>query len=319
MVPITQEEVVQLFLAYEVERRAPLIAGKRLVHYTSAEAAYRIVTGRQVWMRSAGVMNDFSEIAHGLACLRAAWDAPSGNALQELLNRLRAGLRDELQQVFDGHVPGFRESTFITSLSEHDDDEDQLGRLSMWRAYGGRSGVALVLNPTAFAAETDTMKVFSSPVRYMDAPMFVEWFDGWSGGLVAAEERLKLLGADGVLNILFMVFRSIVMCTKHPGFAEEKEWRVFYSPIHEGDSDWVTSSTEVVSGVPQLVMKIELKDDADRGVKGVAPDGIVNRVIIGPCEYPLQVRAAMENALIGAGVQEAAKRITISFVPLRQS
>ncbi|MFX6945320.1 hypothetical protein ABTH53_19890, partial [Acinetobacter baumannii] len=71
-----------------------------------------------------------------------------------MLDRIQPGLRDDLAKLFDGHTDAFRVGTFITSLSEHADSEDEYGRLSMWRAYGGRAGVALVLNNAAFAAET---------------------------------------------------------------------------------------------------------------------------------------------------------------------
>jgi len=181
---MTPQEAAQLFVPHIITRRAAFTAGKRLVHYTSAEAAYRIITGRQMWLRNAQMMNDFSEIQHGLDCLQQAWASDAGKSLQAMLDRLKQGLRDELATIFDGHTDALKIGTFLTSLSEHDDDEDMYGRLSMWRAYGGKSGVALVLNNTAFAAETPEMRVFSSPVFYQDVPKFIEWFQGWVGNLL---------------------------------------------------------------------------------------------------------------------------------------
>lgn len=262
-------------------------------------------------------MNDFSEIQHGINCLIAAWVSPNGLALQEMLNRIKEGLRDELAQLFDGHAEGLRIGTFIAALSEHEDHEDELGRLSMWRAYGGRAGVALVLNNTAFAAETDEMHVFSSPVFYQDIPRFVEWFQGWTAALLAAEDNLHGLGADSVRNWLFTVFRSFALCTKHPGFAEEREWRVFYSPLFEGSSDWVEQSIEIVHGMPQHVMKLHLKDDAEKDITGVAPATLLNRVIIGPCDNPVQIRASIGEAMQRAGIENPLQKMWMSLIPLR--
>lgn len=45
----------------------------KLVHYTSAYAAIEIISKEKVWMRSASVMNDFSEIDHGQKCLSGSW------------------------------------------------------------------------------------------------------------------------------------------------------------------------------------------------------------------------------------------------------
>lgn len=314
---MTPEEIAALFVPHIIERREVLKSGKRLVHYTSAESAYRIITGRQIWMRNAQMMNDFSEIQHGINCLHQAWESGGGKSLQAMLDRIKDGLRDELAQLFDGHADGLRVGTFITALSEHEDDEDELGRLSMWRAYGGRSGVALVMNNTAIAAETDEMHVFSSPVFYQDVPQFVDWFQGWVGAILAAEEKLHDLGAESVGNVIFMAFRSFALCTKHPGFAEEREWRVFYSPTFEGESDWVEPSVEIVGGVPQHIMKLHLKDDPEKGISGVAPETLLNRVIIGPCDYPIQVRASIGSAMQQAGIANPLEKMWMSLIPLR--
>lgn len=240
-----------------------------------------------------------------------------GKNLQAMLNRIKTGLRDELAELFDGHSDGLRVGTFIASLSEHENSEDNYGRLSMWRAYGGRAGVALVMNNTAMASDADDMQVFSSPVFYQDGPAFVEWFQHWAATLLAAEEKLHGIGAEEVQNTLFKVFRSFALCTKHPGFAEEREWRVFHAPILEGVSEWVEASVEIVGGVPQHVMKLQLKDDADKGITGVAPDTLLNQVIIGPCENPVQVRASIAAAMLEAGIENPLTKMWMSLIPLR--
>ena len=88
------ESLFALFLPHLVERVEPIKAGRRLVHYTSAEAAYRIISNRQVWLRNAHLMNDYSEMRHGLACLQNAWASPSGVKLQNWLDERWPGLRD---------------------------------------------------------------------------------------------------------------------------------------------------------------------------------------------------------------------------------
>jgi len=317
IVRMTHEEILQLFVPHLLERRAIFSTGKRLVHYTSAESAYKIIAGRQIWLRNAQMMNDFSEIRHGIDCVVDAWDSPTGKDLQAMLDRLKIGLRDELAELFNGHADGLKVGTFIVSLSEHEDDEDQLGRLSMWRAYGGRTGVALVLNNAAFAAMTDEMRVYSSPVFYQDIPTFVQWFEGWAKPILAAEEKLNEIGPEQVRNWLFMMFRSFALCTKHPGFLEEKEWRVFYSRMHEGVSDWIEPAVEIVNGVPQRLMKLHLKDNAELGIAGVAPASLLNRVIIGPCEYPIQVRDAIAAAMTEAGIENPLPMMWMSLIPYR--
>lgn len=311
------DEIEKLFFSHTLERRNALRNGKRLVHYTRAESAYKIIDSRQVWLRNAQLMNDFSEIQHGINCLTKAWKSQAGKNLQNLLDQIKPGLRDELAGLFDGHTADMKLATYIFSLSEHEDGEDRLGRLSMWRAYGGRTGVALVLNSTVFNSDTDAMKVFSSPVFYHDPDSFEQWFQGWAGKIIAAKRTIQTLGADKARDWLFAAFRSFALCTKHPAFAEEKEWRVFYSPIHEGGSGWVEQRTEIVNGAPEILMKLHLRDDPGRKIVGVAPATLFNRIIIGPCENPIQIRAALASALDAAGVANVDQIISMSLIPLR--
>lgn len=108
---MTQEEIAELFFPHMTARFAALKAGKRLVHYTSADSAYKIISGRQIWLRNAQMMNDFSEIRHGIDCLIKAWESPTGKQLQEMLDRLKIGLRDNLASLFDGHAEGLKIGT----------------------------------------------------------------------------------------------------------------------------------------------------------------------------------------------------------------
>jgi len=250
---MTHDELTNLFASHVVERRKRFESGGRLVHYTSADSAYKIIKGRQIWLRNASMMNDFSEIEHGLHCLITAWASEPGQKLQTMLNRIKDGLRDEVASLSDGHTPAIKLGTYIISLSEHDDEEDELGRLSMWRAYGSRAGVALVLNNTAFAATTDEMKVYSSPVFYQNSLQFGNWFAGWVNRLLSFEDRLTKVDPNVLQWWLFFAFRSFALCTKHPGFAEEREWRVFYSPSFEGDTEWITQSVETINGIPNYL------------------------------------------------------------------
>lgn len=311
-------KLAALFMPHLLEGAATIRSGKRLVHYTSAEAAYRIISGREIWLRNAVLMNDFSEMRHGLACLQSAWNSPSGIRLREWLDEKWPGFREEIESTFDSHADGLTTATFMLSLSEHDDDEDELGRLSMWRAYGGRAGVALVLNPTIFLSETDAINAFSAPVIYRDVASFTEWFGHWVEGLVAAEPQLLTVDRERLSGFFFYTFRTFVLCTKHPGFKEEKEWRVFHSPLIDGESPWLEYATEVIAGIPQQIVKVHLRDDPELEVVGVAPATLLNRTIIGPCEHPLPIRQALYVALEQAEVPEPGAKVWMSFIPLRQ-
>lgn len=314
-----ERRVEELFNPHFSEAIAAVRGGARLVHYTSAEAATRILTGREVWLRNALLMNDYSEMKHGLECLRAGWNSEAGLKLREWLDATRPGLQDRLREAFDGQASGLLNETYLVSLSQHDDDEDKLGRLSMWRAYGGKAGVALVLNTHPFLSEEDATKIYSTPVLYEDIDTFVGRFGHWADTLRAAENELQeAVDDDWLIELLLFTFRGIVIATKHPGFHEEKEWRVFHSPLLEGGSPWLKFETEVIDAVPQMVIKLQLRDDEAAGVTGYQPDLLINRAIIGPCENPLPIRNALAYAMTTAEIDKPDQRIWMSFIPLRQ-
>ena len=94
----------------------------KLVHYTTAEAAYKILETGTLWMRQTALMNDKEEIR--LACVVKGYD--------------------------ENIIPPMRRNTYITSFSQQAVDEteerDYRGRLSMWHVYSTSGGVALVFN-----------------------------------------------------------------------------------------------------------------------------------------------------------------------------
>jgi hypothetical protein len=85
-----------------------------------------------------------------------------------------------------------------------------------------------------------------------------------------------------------------------------------------GTSDWLRTEAEVVSGIPQEVLKLALRDDESKRITGVAPSGLINRVILGPTAHPVPIGRALTSALVAAGVPDPGLKIWASNIPLRQ-
>ena len=100
----------------------------------------------------------------------------------------------------------------------------------MWRAYGNETRVALVLKNTPFVSRSDALKAYTSPVAYLDASGFEGEFRRVADNIHTEANFLQSLGRDSMKAHLFDVFKTAALCTKHPGFHEEREWRVVYSP-----------------------------------------------------------------------------------------
>jgi len=65
-------------------------------------------------------------------------------------------------------------------------------------------------------------------------------------------------------------------------------------------------------------MKLYLKDDLEREIVGVAPQTLLNRIIIGPCDHSIQVRAAIGAAMTEVGIDNPLGRMWMSMIPLRR-
>jgi hypothetical protein len=288
----------------------------RFVHYTSSEAAMNMIASREVWMRKSSVMNDFMEIRHGLSCLASAYHSDVGGKFKYILNNLYHDVCTEFENIYNGWVPQLESDTYITCISGHLDDEDNIGRLSMWRAYGGSTGVALVINNTALLSASDALAAYSGPVAYLSERQFQDQFRQIVNNIEASTDLLKRWDRQQLLGGIFHMFRFMVLCSKHPGFYEEREWRIMYSPKVQL-SQRVSCDVKVIRGVPQLVCKIPLKDIPDEGFVGAEIPSLVSRVIIGPTEHPLAMHEAFVVLLENAGVENAANKVCISDIPLR--
>jgi Protein of unknown function (DUF2971) len=310
--PPEQERFLRILHPYALDQHLRAVSQRtRFVHYTSADTAMSILRSREVWMRKSSCMNDFLEVQYGLARLgRAYGKTDAGAKFQSNLNSMFDGITADIEKLFDSWTPHFHSNTYLACLSEHDDREDTFGRLSMWRAYCETAGVALVLNNSAFltpALPDGGLRAYTSPVAYLDDGQFENEVGKIAKNIADNADFLKTLGREAMISRIFNMFRFAVLCTKHPGFAEEKEWRVIYSPAVEL-SPYLTKDIQVVKGVPQPIYKIPLKDIPEIGLAAAIPT-LLNRVIIGPTEYPLVLHEAFVDLLTEAGVQDPAAKV----------
>lgn len=310
---------------------------RRFVHYTSAPAAISIIEKQEIWLRSSGVMNDYSEITHGHLCLE--YVLKGDNEVRERCERALGHI----------HPNAFRNSieflettanyrmvnTYLLAISEHGapdilpghiEDEDEYGRLSMWRAYGCGNGVALIFNGSPIFQESQALGVYSSPVFYGTPNWYSVEFCKVLRQLEDNADQLKKIPPEVFQENFNRFIHFSSLATKHPGFSEEREWRVTFSanPANEPSLDDEFNAANPikrefrdVAGIPQRIYKIPFKDQPDKGLVGMNISAILERVIIGPTQYAVAQWDAVVAALQRAGVHNAHERVKISGVPLR--
>ncbi len=290
---------------------------KRFVHYTTAESAYKIIESKKVFLRNTKTMNDFSEVQHGIDCLIETYNnSDVGHEFRELLEKIHPGITKKLEGHFNGWQPSFKNQSFIFSISEHEDNEDSLGRLSMWRAYGKGTGVALVLNSFPFLQENDHLSAYTVKVEYISSDDYSKSLRQITDGLIDNFDLIKSLSEDHLIRIIFDVFKFTALSAKHKGFSEEQEWRVIYNPELE-PSNYIDHEVHILNGLPQEVHCIKLQNIPEINLMGTEVSEILDRIIIGPSDYADTIYKAFEYLLKGNGISNPREKIFISSIPLR--
>lgn len=310
-------ELYQLFMpGAKAKQRQVAETNTRFVHYTSAAVGKSIIEPEKVWMRQSRCMNDFMEVQYGFDCLAEAFADESGKKVVSLLDQSLSGLGSEVLKNIDQWYPFMQQNAYVTCISEHDSSEDEHGRLSMWRAYGGTHAVAIVVNNTPFLQESDALSAWTSPVAYLTPDMVKQEIMNLADRVSDVQHRLTATDRKSVENFFFNTIMFAILCTKHPGFAEELEWRVVHCPdMHP--SRHLVQSIEVVHGVPQPIFKLPLKEMPEEGFEGASLPKFLDRIIIGPSEYPSAMRRAFVTLLEARGVPDAADKVVNSGIPLR--
>ena len=271
-------------------------------------------------MRNAQCMDDFTEVEHGFEYLRNFFsNAESKKAFYDALDGCGEGIAQNTLELFDGWLNSIRTNTYITCISEHDNEEDDDGRLSMWRAYGqGSAGVAVVMNGAVFGSSTDVLKAYTSPVSYLRQDDFHKEVHKVLQNIKREQSLLKTIPKDQIIGWAYNTLLFAVTCSKHPAFHEEREWRIIHSPEQQ-KSPLLIESTETIREIPQNIYKIPLKNIPEENLFGAEIPELINRIIVGPSEFPGAIRDAFVAVLTDAGVDDANAKVVVSGIPLRTS
>jgi hypothetical protein len=291
---------------------------KRFVHYTSADNALKIIRTKRLWMRNTTCMADYREVQHGYDMLLSFFSDPvKREAFTAALDLSHPSAAMEAMGLFDQWWQHIRFNTYVSSISEHEDDEDLNGRLSMWRAFGGTlPKVAVVFRIPWYSAGADQLNLIFSPVAYMKEQQVHAAIKLIIENIKAAVDFLRTLERQTVVGYVFATLLGGVTCVKHEGFHEEREWRAIYTP-KRAQSPLMIPSTEVIGGVPQIVYQLPLDSSVSPALAELDLSRMFDRLIVGPTLYPWAMYEAFVDALAKAGVPDPGDRVHISGIPLR--
>jgi hypothetical protein len=300
------------------ERTADVLSrGLLFAHYTSAENALSILSGRSLWLRNAAVMNDHSEIAHGRTILDDLLDGALGARMWAVLDAAHDGLSNDVRSRYYQQAHHAREMTFMSSLCEHE-QTDYFGRLSMWRAYGGpTAGVALVFNSDVVTFTGIDLGVYASPVFYGDAAAVEVELIRLVEALEVSAALISKVGRQALADDLAGALHFALLSIKHPGFKEEREWRLLCKVDELSPAAPVRQIVKSVSGIPQRICVLHLSEPSSAAEAPLRWERLLARIIVGPSMFPDTIKDALEHELKHQGVARWDQIVELSDIPLR--
>jgi Protein of unknown function (DUF2971) len=197
---------------------------KRLFHYTNAAGLLGIVRDAALWATDPRFLNDEQETMYARGLFHSTLAAMDNPALApdhpphsspaefgQAFDEYRARLGRELESPYL--------SVYVTCFCESGD------LLSQWRGYGSDHGYAIEFEASALEPSSEGVQGFRAEL------VQVNYGPEGAGDAVSAVmrgvHRDSNLGHLGT-HAYFMAERVAAMlaAVKHPGFSEEKEWRL---------------------------------------------------------------------------------------------
>jgi len=298
------------------------------VHYTSAEAFSSILEHEEIWLRDVRAMNDTQEVKYGYDMIKETMQKEN---IKEKMTEAFVACGEDVAKSASNAIDfflkegfeSFLTEVFVACLAEHQSFEDDHGRLSMWRGYNkGGTGVAIILNKNIMDEDT-ILPVFLSGVDYIDRNETEEKIEEIVNNIHKNSQKLstihqRMLRKGQQSGICADLIRALIfapICIKHPGFSEEKEWRIIHMPEFQYEEE-LPKKHQCINGTIQKIYTIPLdKDTAEK--TGMSLDSIIDKVIIGPCKFPDVTKEGIISLMKEKGILDAEKRVVISGIPLR--
>lgn len=162
-----------LFPHHHQELQRVVDGGINFAHYTNADTAFKIIKNQEIWLRNISVMNDYREFEHGKEFLaKLIKESEEGKALKQAFDNIAPKIFETTFSNFENWAPYIKDDFYISCFSEYEGkNSDDIGKLSMWRAYGGNSGVAIIFKYDFFKVLDMTHLDFSSVVYFKQSQL----------------------------------------------------------------------------------------------------------------------------------------------------
>jgi len=255
-----------LRLAPELPRRRPEERSGVIYHYTNQAGLLGILDSQRIWCTDIRFLSDGSELVYALELTKGLLKARAQTSGQH-----RAKLyRDWVSRL--GQLKDY--PLFVASFSQEPD------LLSQWRAYCSPSGFAIGFTAFQIVQLIESLPV---PGNLMKCVYDVEVQREHINYAVESisefyeQEGASPEAANTANRYFFSFFLTAAACFKHPGFAEEKEWRLVLRGFLGVIDDDPTVVKRCRPGVSTVVPYVEFPLSRSESFLPV------RIIVVGPC------------------------------------
>ena len=311
-------------------------------HYTNTQGLLGILERNVLWASSCLMMNDRSEIDHGLSVAQRLWNEQRDRVIQEYNSRpnrpeINADAAGSIVQEALTRAAAIRDlqPCFVACASLEENS------LSQWRSYANTGGFAIGINrharlgvksPETLQRGANTVatcgwfEVSYQTEAYgmlveMCNSIFVNQFDInlEEFGVVGVDQNHPAL-TEFRNSLSAMLLMQSILTHKHPSFADEREVRVIVS---DPRLDQLTRFRQGPYGITRYV-EIAMSDENadDRGVQAnpiITASGErrlpIEAICIGPTGSPDSAEVELRALLNATGYNGV--EIRHSHIPLR--
>ncbi|MGC0151866.1 DUF2971 domain-containing protein [Chromobacterium vaccinii] len=300
--------------ARDFPQTSPLIA-----HYTSISTLESILKNEEIWLSNPLYMNDINELDHGMK---------KGIELIESSHELRQKIPDNSYREFINYASDLffhidktvSFDTYLTCFCEHEEDDND-GLLSMWRGYGANgNGAAIVFN-LGKIENNQSSPIKISKVEYLTSEEFTNKIREY---IVSTANILEQFPSNSAIisqasSLLLQRILMASLLTKHKGFSEEKEWRMFYLKKFDQNNELTSMLSYSILNeklAPKLKLKIKPLNGATHP-ENITLENLIEKIILGPCTESKFTRKTFERMLDTMGKSSLAKKLFCSTIPYR--
>ena len=158
--------------------------------------------------------------------------------------------------------------------------------------------------------------VFLTPCLYGDVPDVGEELGCKATAIRDHAQAFRDLAPALIEQFAISDAVNFAVSIKHPGFAEEREWRFVYVTDFPSPAMDARREAVVWGGIPQIVFKLPIVLPCD---DGWTSDRLsLERIILGPCAESKTVRSGLAQLLGDYGFDNSIELVRASSIPYRQ-